>query len=368
MILIDARFINKKNIRGIGNYSFGFLQAFRGRLPNSEIYILLSGKPLDNVHQFCINLRINIISLFSRNYIVEELIEIPFLINKYSFKKYIGLGNTLPIIRSSKVDYFISLHDLMFFNHEENLNRRSFYSKLVDSYRKHNFKLYVDSINVKIIAVSEYTKNDVKKLGYDNERVVVGYQGLNIDVAVEFKSSESQDYENYFVCFGALDSRKNTKKIIQAFLRYRVSRNNSCKLIVLGLDVEQVQKFDLGDDIFINCGIIATGYITDEEKNNYLIKAKGLVFASLYEGFGIPILEAFNCGCPVIVSNVTSLPEIAGSAAIYIDPNDILSLVSAFSKLDNIDYRKDLITKGRDRLSLFQWDKLIFNYISVIYD
>ena len=97
--------------------------------------------------------------------------------------------------------------------------------------------------------------------------------------------------------------------------------------------------------------------INDAILKNLYRNARAFVFPSLYEGFGLPVLEAFSCGCPVIMSNTSSLPEIGGDGAIYFNPSDKESIILAIEKvLFNERYRDDLIKKGYNRLKIFSWE------------
>ena len=98
--------------------------------------------------------------------------------------------------------------------------------------------------------------------------------------------------------------------------------------------------------------------INDTILKNLYRNARAFVFPSLYEGFGLPVLEAFSCQCPVIMSNASSLPEIGGDAAAYFDPDDRESIRSAVERvLSDEKYRQDLIQKGSERLKFFSWEK-----------
>jgi len=159
---------------------------------------------------------------------------------------------------------------------------------------------------------------------------------------------------DYLLSVATLEPRKNLKRIIEAF---KMLKTKNLKLVITGKpgweDLNTL-GFKKG-----NNNTIFTGYLKKREDLAALYsQALGLVYPSLYEGFGLPILEAMKCGCPVLTSNISSMPEVAGQAAILVDPLDVEEIARGLSELvNNQDLRKSLAKKGLAQVKKFSWEK-----------
>jgi glycosyltransferase involved in cell wall biosynthesis len=130
------------------------------------------------------------------------------------------------------------------------------------------------------------------------------------------------------------------------------------RLIIVGSDNGNVFGRKFQDMIQPGENVIFLGYASDAELTRLYTHAKLLIFASLYEGFGIPPLEAMACGCPCLVSNTSSLPEVCGDAALYCDPYDVGDIAAKMkSLLDDNDLRSQLVARGKERVREFSWDE-----------
>jgi glycosyltransferase involved in cell wall biosynthesis len=147
----------------------------------------------------------------------------------------------------------------------------------------------------------------------------------------------------YLISIGVTEL-KNTKRIIEAF--HLSTAGKELKLILVGRSVNQIKP---------ERNIRILGYVPQNDLKALLTGSSGLVFASLYEGYGIPILDAFACGAPVVTSNISSMPEVAGEAAILVDPYDASSIADGITKV--INGSKGLVEKGTLRVREFSWEK-----------
>lgn len=199
-----------------------------------------------------------------------------------------------------------------------------------------------------IIVPSICTKNDLVELGFDEERIKVIPEAPNFE-----KSSEKQVkivkkkygiHENYIIAIGT-NPRKNLKRIIEAYYLSNAGRN--LKLIVVG------DKANLKLDI--KRGVRFIGYVSDSDLGALLTGSKALIFASLYEGLGVPILDAFNCEVPVVTSNIGSMLEVSGDAAVLVDPYNVNSIAGGIEEA--LNKPKTLIDKGLKRVKDFSWEK-----------
>ena len=223
-----------------------------------------------------------------------------------------------------------------------------------------------------IVAVSNYSKQDIiKEYDIETDKISVAYNSspddfppLTYEEKVFFKKQFTDDQE-YFVYIGSMHPRKNLKRLMLAFDLYKEMSNSEDKLVLFGrLAFKNSQLFSTFNSLKCKNDIV---FLNDDdcEISTALGAARALCYISLFEGFGIPILEAFKSKVPVITSNVTSMPEVSGDAAILVDPNSEQDIANAmFSIRSNNALRSELIKKGSQRLGDFSWEissELIFN-------
>lgn len=225
------------------------------------------------------------------------------------------------------------------------------------------------SVADKIIAVSRSTKNDlIEEYGVEEERIAVIYNGVDdnycvLDEAEDLEETKAE-YElpdRFILYLGTLEPRKNLKRLIKAYsiIRDKASIPDEVKLVLAG------GKGWLYDDIFelvekkgLEDQVIFPGYIAGEHLVELYNLAELFAYPSLYEGFGLPSLEAMACGTPVVTSNVSSLPEVVGDAAITIDPYDVDELAEQMANVvTSRDLSQNLIEKGKERVDKFSWRK-----------
>ena len=221
-----------------------------------------------------------------------------------------------------------------------------------------------------VIADSQATKDDlVRYYGTSLDKITVAYPGRDEDLrrvddpsvteAVKHRYNVTGDYLFYI---GTLQPRKNLVRLVQAFANLRSLSDfrpptSDLRLVIAG------GKGWLSDDVFaevkrlgLESQVLFPGRVAEEDKAALLSGAKAFVFPSLYEGFGLPVVEAMQCGTPVICSNTSSLPEVAGDAAVPIDPLDIDALAQAMARLlDDADLRRTLIERGYAQAKKFSW-------------
>lgn len=228
----------------------------------------------------------------------------------------------------------------------------------------------------KVVVISESTKRDVIKFYHKKEQDVVvcypGYQkNLQIYESTNIRIDDLKKKFNivgeYIIAIGTLQPRKNYERLIKVYANLKKSGIKE-KLVIVG------KKGWLYDSIFslvkslkLEKNVILTGYMDDNEVNILLSRAKIYVLASLYEGFGIPVLEAQAAGIPCVLSNVSSLPEIAGESVLFFDPEDIKDIeVKMRELLENEELRRILSLKGRENVKRFNWEKCAREVLSTI--
>jgi glycosyltransferase involved in cell wall biosynthesis len=160
---------------------------------------------------------------------------------------------------------------------------------------------------------------------------------------------------------GGIEPRKNLRALVEAFARIRdadpwlVIAGGRVPWAPNGVETLRAQVDDLPDDV--RRRVVLTGYVTDEQKRSLLAGATTLAYPSLYEGFGFPVLEGFAAGVPVLTSTAASLPEVAGDAAISVEPDDLGGIEDGLARLfRDAELRERLISAGRARLPMFTWE------------
>jgi glycosyltransferase involved in cell wall biosynthesis len=217
----------------------------------------------------------------------------------------------------------------------------------------------------RVITGSEHTKRDmVGRYGLPEEKVVVTYYAADhafrpiLDrqriAAIKAKYGITTDF---ILFLGSLQPRKNLLRLIEAFTLLHEGGALAHKLVIAGPALwresevyDRVRKYGLEEDV------VFTDYVPHEDMPLLYNAADLFVFPSLYEGFGLPPLEAMACGTPVVASNISSLPEVLGDAAILVDPYDVQQLARAMHDvLSSGDLRQEMAAKGLERARRFSW-------------
>jgi glycosyltransferase involved in cell wall biosynthesis len=221
----------------------------------------------------------------------------------------------------------------------------------------------------RIIAVSEATKRDLIKFFPDlpASKIQVIYHGINTDFFAREQEKSDRDFllahygltpGSYALYVGAIQPRKNLIRLVSAFESAKL-RHPDMKLVVVGEKawlsdniIDRMKQSVFADDI------IRTGKVPFRELPIWYQNARLFAFPSLYEGFGLPVLEAFAAGTPALLGNLSSLPEVGGDAALYVNPTDESDIAEKLCLLwEDDSLRDDLRRKGLERVQLFSWDR-----------
>lgn len=339
---------------GVSYYTRNLVKAL-AKIDKKNQYLLFGGslRQKDALRDFAKKVKKINKNVESRIFTLPPTVAEP-LFNRFHFlpiEKFIGPIDvfhtsdwTEPKTKAAKVT---TIHDLTFLKTGQGVHPRVL--------KAHRRRLnWVKKETDLIIAVSQATKKDtVKILGIDKKKIKVIYEAAPTDFIrikdekkIEKVKKEYGIKGDYLLVNSPWQPRKNFRRILQAFQKIREEFNLS--LVVTGY---LERKPFTG-----NKRIIFTDYVPKGEKFNALYSgASCLVYPSLYEGFGLPILEAFLCGCPVVTANVSSMPEVAGEAAVLVNPRNVMDIVQGIKKA--IKGRDELIKAGFKRAKQFFWEK-----------
>jgi glycosyltransferase involved in cell wall biosynthesis len=264
-------------------------------------------------------------------------------------------GNVGPVAVKRQV---LTIHDAAVLDHPE-----WFAPSFVRAYRA-IWSLLVNKV-AGLVTVSEFTR---QRLSVHFDRPVSSISVVPNAASSSFRPATASEIEDvrsrfglgdapYFLTLGTREPRKNLGLVQRAWARARPRLGADCRLAVVGAQgsseiFSSARRLDEGD------GVHVLGRVDDAQLPALLSGAQALIYPSFYEGFGLPVLEAMACGAPVITTRLASLPEVAGEAAIYVDPSDEDDLASAIGKVDgSSDLRRELGQRGHERARLFDWDK-----------
>ena len=357
-IAVNTRFLLKDKLEGIGWFTYESLKRMVLAHPEHEFHFLFDRKFSDEF-------------IFAKNVVPHVLFppaRHPFL--WYSWFEYavpqalkkikpdVFLSTDGYLSLSVKIPQVLVIHDLAFehfSNHVDWLTLR-YYKYFVPRFAKHA---------TRIATVSEYTKLDVtEKYKIAADKIDVTHNGGN-EIFKQLSSEEQKLVREkisggvpYFIYAGAVHPRKNVNRLFLAFDSFKEKFGGDFKLIIAGRkawDTDEAMK--TYERMKYKHDVIFLGHLRLNELAQVLASATALTYVSLFEGFGIPIVEAMNAGVPVITSNVSSMPEVAGEATLIVNPFSVEEIENAMLKMATDEsLRKNLIAKGNLQKQKFSWD------------
>lgn len=270
-----------------------------------------------------------------------EQLELPFFLLKYSGALLLNFGSGAPLLYFNKVS---TVHDITFLRYPNTFTRKN--------YLLHKYIVpLVIKTSKKIITVSEFSKKEIiDTYKCSPKKCIVVYNAVTS--LFEYKKERRN---SSFLVVSSIKENKNIKRIINAFNMLN-SKYPEVKLVVIGdLSATNFKKVETDSE---NKNIKFVGRIPDIELWRYYSESFCFLFPSLYEGFGIPVIEAQSCGTPVIASNISSLPEICGDSVLYCNPYSIEDIASKMEQIiNNAELHDDLSRKGFQNTSRFSWRK-----------
>ena len=357
-IAVNTRLLLKNKLEGIGWFSYETLKRITQNHPEHQFYFIFD-RPYDPDFVFAENVTPLVAYPPARHpYLWYLFFEygVPYHINKIKPDLFLSTDGWMPLhLKCKTIDV---IHDINFEHHPEFITPKPLWY-----YRKY-FHQFAEKAT-RIATVSEYSKQDIKNTYHINpDKIDVVYNGCNT-LYRPLDDQEKQNIRNkytqgapYFLFVGLIHKRKNLERLFIAFDRFKKGDQKSTKFVVVGSlscfegDIEKTYiNMEYKEDV------IFLGRKEIEELIMITGAAEAMLYVSLYEGFGIPILEGFHAEIPVITSKATSMPEIAGDAALLVDPFSVEEITQSLIEISsNAEFRSELVQKGRERKSDFSWD------------
>lgn len=303
---------------------------------------------------------VHIIVIGESFYPVWEQITLPKAVKKYNLDILHCTSNTAPIF--CDIPLVLTLHDIIFLEPRDK-NNKSIYQNMGWLYRRKVVPRILEKCK-RIITVSNFEKqNIIHKLNIPEKRMAMIYNGYNDwfkplrDVADIYKSYIEKP--GYFFFLGNTDPKKNTERTLMAYSKYLEKSTIKRKLLMADLDKAYLDSIIERNHIEnIREQIVMPGYIVNSDLPYIYNSAFAFLYTSLRESFGIPLLEAMACGTPVITSNTSSMPEIAGNDAILINPENPEEITEKMLRLEtDEEYYNAQKEIGLKRAELFSWRK-----------
>ena len=358
-IAVNTRFLIKNKLEGIGWFTYEIIRRVVKAHPEHEFYFLFD-RPFPEEFIFASNVKGIVVNPPARHPMLwywwfEK--SIPKILKKINPDIFISTDGFLSL--KTPVKTILTIHDLAFEHFPEQIPKsaRKFYLKNTPKYaRKADL----------IITVSEFSKKDItEKYQIDPSKIVVIHNGAGSQfkpLSEEEKDAVKSRYsvgQDYFLFVSAIQPRKNLVRLLEAFDIFKAKFPGKQKLLVAGKhtwikeEIESaVNKMTHKEDV------IFLGHLSRQELIKVMGAATALTYVSLFEGFGIPIVDAMNAEVPVITSGVSSMPEVAGDAALLVDPYSIQSIADALIKIySDPGLHISLVKNGRLQRQKFNWDR-----------
>jgi glycosyltransferase involved in cell wall biosynthesis len=356
-IAVNTRLLLHNRLDGIGRFSYETLRIMTETHPEHE-FMFIFDRPFHESFIFSQNITPVKVSPQARHpllYLFWFELSLPYIFAKHKPDIFLSPDGYLTL--KTDIPSVAVIHDLNFEKFPMDLPwaDRIYYQKM--------FPLFAKKAR-RIATVSQYSKEDIiQRYEVEESKIDVVHNGAsdNFKPLSEVEKiavrKQFSDNRNYFFFVGSLHPRKNLVNLFKAFDKFKQADQRGIKLLIAGAKMwwtndirEAYESMQFKDDV------IFTGRVSDIDLSRLMASALALTYVSYFEGFGIPILEAFHCGTPVITSTLTSMPEVAGDAALLVDPFSTDSIVSSMHFIaDDAVLRNQLIEKGHKQQELFSW-------------
>lgn len=358
-IAVNTRYLLPAYLEGCGNFIFEVFSRLARRFPQHE-FVYIFDRPFDQRFITSSNIKAVVVGPPARHPLLWKLwydIKIPVVLRKQKADVFVSADGFCSL--TTHVPQCLVVHDLAFLHHPSYINRTQlFYYK--------RYTPYFLKKAASIATVSSFSKRDiVTSYGIDPERIDVVYNGVRdgFKPLDELRRQEIRDRytegKNFFLCSGAIQPRKNLINLLKAFSVFKKRQKSDWKLVLAGRLAWKHDQFTASLKKYkYRADVVLTGYIPDSELETLTASAYALVYPSLWEGFGVPVLEAMRCRIPVLTSVDSSMAEIAGDAALYASPGDYQDIAEKMMRL----YKDEALCsrmkeKGAAIAASYSWDR-----------
>ena len=359
IIAVNTRLLLVDSQEGYGNFIYETFKRITKQHPEHQ-FIFIFDRQYDKKFIFESNVTAVIAGPAARHPLLWKLwydVRIPAILKKYKADVFISCDGFCSL--ATKVPQCLVVHDLAFIHYS------SFIRKSALLFYRRYIPRYLNKATV-IATVSEFSKQDIiAKYKTEAAKINVVFNGVKEifqPVSKDEKEATKNHYtdgKEYFVYAGAIDPRKNLLNLLKAFSVFKKRQQTNMKLVLAGRLAwkygsfkESLKSYKYRNDV------VMTGYAEEAEMVKIIGSAYGMIYPSLFEGFGVPVLEAMRCEVPVITSSGSAMQEIAKGAALYAvakSYTDIADKMMLLYKDEGL--RKELIQKGRQVADEYNWDK-----------
>ncbi len=357
-IAVNTRLLQHNKLEGIGRFMFETLQRITKAHPEHH-FIFIFDRPYHDDFIFSNNVtpiiagpaaRHPLLFVYWLEFVVYDLLK------RLQVDLFLSCDGYLSL--RSSVKQLAVIHDINFHHFPGDV------PWLVSKYYNYYFPKFAQKAS-RIATVSEFSKNDIAQTYLINpEKIDVVYNGCSegfgpiSDHEKALVQKKHTDNNAYFLYVGSIQPRKNLKRLFLAFDTFKKQSSSKIKLVIVGKKYfwNKAMSDSLNQCTFKN-DIIFLGRVSELELHQITAGAFALVYVPLFEGFGIPLLEAMESQIPIITSNSSSLPEVAGNAALYCNPESIEDIAGAmFQMYSDKNVYANLIKEGQNRKKNFSWD------------
>jgi glycosyltransferase involved in cell wall biosynthesis len=357
-IAVNTRLLLNGRLDGIGRFADESLRILTGSHPEHEFYFFFD-RPWDE--RFVYGTNVHPVAVFPQArhpllFLSWFEASLPLHFSRIRPDLFLSPDGFLSL--STRVPSVAVIHDLNFEHFPADV------PYAVRMYYRNLFPRFARKAS-RIATVSEYSKADIARLySIPEDKIDVVYNGAGAafrPLPEEERKRFREKFaggKHYFFFVGTLHPRKNLVNLFRAFDRFRESDTHDMRLLIAGARMWWTDEIRLAyEGMKHRDDVIFTGRVSDSDLAGLMASALALTYVSWFEGFGIPILEAFGCDTPVITSNITSMPEVAGDAALLTDPHSVDSIASAMQQMaGDSALRERLIASGRTQREKFSWE------------
>ena len=368
-IAVNTRFLLKDRLEGIGWYTHEVLRRLVEQHPEHD-FIFFFDRSYDPSFIFGPNVQAVVLPPPARHYVLWWWwfeVAVPRALRRHRAEVFLSFDGYCSL--RTRVPTLMVTHDIAHVHYPDQIPNwaRKYYHTYVPQYL---------SRADKIITVSEFVKQDIiqhyevpaDKIAIAGNGCKSSFQPVPVARQVEVRQKYTHG-KPYFFYLGALHPRKNLERLIRAFDQFKKDYPSDIQLLIGGRFAWQSTSIkQTWEESDVRSDIQWLGYVSDHELPDLLGSALALTYISLFEGFGVPLLEAMHAEVPIITSNVSSLPEVAGEAALLVNPISETAIAEAMQRMaGNASLRRQLIASGRVQGGKYSWDrtaKVIWNELT----